>query len=68
MSPATPVKSSQPLQPLLTIKKNNTIVNREEHKSSLVKTMRNEILSDDSGSDISRKDESKSSFMSDNEV
>jgi hypothetical protein len=29
--------------------------------------MRDDILSDDSGSDISRKDASQSSFMSDNE-
>jgi hypothetical protein len=51
----------------LTIKKNNTIVDREESKSPLVNKMRDDILSDDSGSDINRKDASHSSFMSDNE-
>jgi hypothetical protein len=47
------------------MKKNNTVVDREEAKSPLVNTTRDDILSDDSGSDITRKDAFHSSFMSD---
>lgn len=59
MSPA----KNGPLQPLLTIKKNGTVVN-EETKSPLA--TKDDILSDDSGSDITRKD-AHSSFMSDDQ-